>query len=395
MLSDADRELITAAVDGALDDRREPLFRALVADSAEAAALFHKLQGDARRLREARRVPAPPGLADCVVARVRDLPHTTPSSRRAAAQRPTWLTYAVAASLLLAVAAGSYWYVARSARDPEGRALRHALPTPQDPGGTEYAVVPRDRTPEVVPAPRAMVEPEIVAIAPRQAGREAAPTPRPFGFNDVIGSRPAVDPGTIAAADIRLPLRATVADLDRPEWKAKVAAELARDPAFRLDLFVHDPLRAAEVFQTAAQAAGVDLIVDATAQERIKRKLPTTWAVYTESLTADELAAFLAQLAARTRAADATPVFASAHLFPAQQPEQRELRELLGVDPLARNKPAARKDRTEKPTAILLGYSTGARVPPALSKEVKTYLDRRDERKPAAVPLLIVIRPVS
>ena len=397
MLTDADRELITAAVDGALDDRREPAFRALVADSAEAAALFHQLQGDARRLRESRRWPAPASLAEAVTAGLRDLPRATPSSRRPAARRPSWLTYSVAASLFLAVSAGSYWYVAQTVRDPEGRALRKALPTPTDPAGSEYAVVPREKPPEVVAAPRAVAEPLAVAVAPRLTGPEAAPSPRPAGPGDVIGSRPAVEPDAISTVEVRLPLRATVADLDRPDWKARVAAELGRDPAFRLDLFVHDPLRAAEVFQAAAKAAGVDLIVDAAAQDRIKKKLPTTWAVYTEALTADELAGFLAHLAARTRAADPTPVFASAHLFPAQQAEQRDLRDLLGVDPLARNKAAAaqKKDRAEKP-AIFLGYQPmGVRVSPGASKEVKAYLDRRDDRKPAEVPLLIVIRPVS
>src|SRR6266542_1505408 len=108
MLTDADRELITAAVDGALDDRQEPAFRALVADSAEAAALYNRLQGDARRLRESRRVPAPADLAEEVTASVRNLPRATPSSRRPAARRPSWLTYSVAASLFLAVSAGTY-----------------------------------------------------------------------------------------------------------------------------------------------------------------------------------------------------------------------------------------------------------------------------------------------
>src|SRR5207302_7741950 len=116
----------------------------------------------------------------------------------------------------------------------------------------------------------------------------------------------------ITTVSIRLPLRATVANLDQPAHRARLAAELGRDPAYRLDLFVHDTVRAAEVFQAAAKAAGVRLTVDPVAQERIKKKLPTTWAVYTEALTADEAAAFLAKLAAQARAADPTPVFASA-----------------------------------------------------------------------------------
>src|SRR5438128_10549390 len=105
MLTETDRELITAAVDGVLDDRQEPAFRSLVAESAEAAALFHKLQTHARRLRELRRVPAPAGLTDAVLDRVRAEPRAVPSThRRAAAARPGWAVFAVAASLFLAVA---------------------------------------------------------------------------------------------------------------------------------------------------------------------------------------------------------------------------------------------------------------------------------------------------
>lgn len=410
MLTDADRELITAAVDGALDDRREPAFRALVADSAEAAGLFHQLQAHARRLRELRRLPAPLGLADDVRVRVRGLPDIIPSTRRrVVAGRPSWLTYSVAASLFLAVTAGSFWYVGQAGREPEARALRRALPATTGGSETVAAVVPQGTPVEVIAAPRAVTA---VAVLPTPLFPEAAPTPRSVASGDVVGGSPAVESAALTTIEVRLPLRATVADLDRADLTARVASELARDPAFRLDLFVHDPLRAAEVFQITAKAAGLDLVVDAAAQDRLKKKLPTSWAVYTEALSAEEIAGFLAQLAARTKAADPTPVFASAHLFPAQAPEQRDLRDLLGVDPGLgkRTKAAVPKSVSsgtidqvtsalqktgDKPAIFLSFHPPAARMPAGASKEVKAYLEGRGERKPAAVPLMIVIRPVS
>jgi hypothetical protein len=412
MLTDADRELITAAVDGALDDRAEPAFRALLAESAEAAALFSQLQAHARRLRELRRMPAPAGLAAGVADRVRTETRAVPSThhRRAAAARPGWALFAVAASLFLAVAAGSFWYVAQNGSNSEAVAHRKALPNPSPSTGNEYAVVPVAKPVEVAAAPREAGDREAVAVAPRELGPEAAPLPRSVNA-DVVGSPLVAVPEAFTTIEVRLPLRANVADLDQAEWKARVAAELARDPAYRLDLFVHDTLRAAEVFQAAAQAAGVKLTVDAVSQERIKKKLPTTWVVYTEALTPDEAAAFLARLAAQTRSADATPVFASAHLFPAQGTEQRDVRELLSVDLGLTKRPKAGGPKSvasgtadqvtsalqkgEKPAILVSYHPTNARMSPLVSKDVKNYVETRGERKPNAVPLVIVIRPVS
>ena len=51
MLSDRERELVGLAVDGELTPATEPAFRALVAGSAEALALFHSYARQARRLR--------------------------------------------------------------------------------------------------------------------------------------------------------------------------------------------------------------------------------------------------------------------------------------------------------------------------------------------------------
>lgn len=411
MLTDADRELITAAVDGALDDRIEPQFRALIAESADAAALYSQLQGHARRLRELRRVPAPSGLAGVVVARVRSGPPTVaPSRRRAAAARAGWAAFVVAASLFLAVVAGSYWYVQRTGSDrtPVAHLIPHSPATP--PNGDTILRVPDHEPIEVAAAPRAAGSDEALAVIPPEVHSETAPLPRPVS-DDVIGSPLLAKSTAFKTVDVRIPLRATVADLDQQAWKARVAAELAHDPAYRLDLFVHDTLRAAEVFQASAAAAGVNLTVDSIAQDRLRKNLPTTWVVYTEALTPDEAAGLLARLAAHSRDADPTPVFASAHLFPAQATDAHDVRDLLGADlgVLKRPRVAGPKSvaagtadavtaallKGERAAIFLSHLSFNGRLLPGAPKDVKAYLGTRGERKPATIPLLIVIRPVS
>jgi hypothetical protein len=239
---------------------------------------------------------------------------------------------------------------------------------------------------------------------PGEVSPEAAPLPRPSGIGDLIGSRPLVPTTPFESIEARLPVLVSVSELDRKELLDRVVAELGRDPAFRLDLFVRDVPKAATTFRMAARAAGLAVVVEPTAQDRLRKKLPTALATYTDSLTPEEVGKLLAGLARRDRADMSGPVFTTAHLVPAQAAEQRDLRDLLGVDvgpgkrkavgPKPLSTPAVgEKDKAAKP-AIMLTYLPAAfRVSPTASKEVRAFLDGRAERKPAGVLLLVVIRP--
>jgi len=101
---------------------------------------------------------------------------------------------------------------------------------------------------------------------------------------------------------------------------------------------------------------------------------------------------------------------ATAHVIPAQQAEQRDLRDLLGVDPGLWKRPKTAlkpisantvdqivanllKGKAVERPALLMTYSpANARSAAATSKEIKSFLERREERKPNAVPVMIVIR---
>jgi hypothetical protein len=416
MLTDAEYELITAAVDGELPPDREAAFHALLARNQTAATLFAHLKGDSRRLRGLPRRPAPPELASAVAARVVALPRATPHTiRPRATRRAGWAPYVVAASLLLAVTAASFWVSLTENADDAGRfAQQQRLPRPHDPTDRHASTspaVPAEPVPELGPSPRRVLpegghDASRLATLPRsvEVGPESAPIPRVAGVGNLSGS-PLLD--TVAPFDsieTRLPVLASVSDLDRNEVRDRLVAVLGRDPAFRLDLFVKDVPRAAEAIQSAARAVGVDVTIEPTARDRLRKKLPTALAIYTDALTSDEVARFLAVLAKRDRSKASDPVFTMAHLVPVQASEQRDFRDLLGVDLVPGKRKAigstplsspavGEKDRAAKPAIMLTYLPAALRVSPTASKEVKAFLDRRAERKPSGVPLLVVIRP--
>ncbi len=411
MLTDADRELVAAAVDGELTPATEPAFRALVAHSAEALALFHTLTMHARRLSSLPRRPAPPPLLPAVMAAVRDLPRAVPSQlapphRRTAAAR--WAVPVSAAGLFVAVAAGSFWLAAREFR-PDLRDVASGAntvePIPVPPSPFPKSVPEADAPIEVAPEPRQM--PAVRDAAVVAAAVEAAPMPRVQGDSDVLGGvRPEALPA-FAAVEARVPVLAAVAEFDRPEVHARLVAELVRHPVCRLDLFVRDTPRAAELFQAAARVARVTLTTDAALADRLRKKQPAAWAVYTEALTADDIAELCDALAAQARTAGGG--FGPAHLYPAGPADARDFRELIGVNrglwkrprtaqPLAADTAAqvttpARK--AVKPALMVPFQPVGQRPNPLLSAEVKAFWQKVEDPKTDAVPLLIVVRPQS
>jgi hypothetical protein len=411
MLTDADRELISAALDGDLSPAEEATFRRLLAESAEACALFRHLQADARRLRCLPAASAPARLADRVLARL-DLPIPT-TTRPAPAARVGWPGYAVAASALLAVTAGSFWLARPGADDTDAVAQRESLPRGADPNRQDDVgspAVPREAAPETISAPREAV-PSPRDFATRTP--EPAPLPRPAGTDTVVGSGLLTGPKPVETVQVRLPYLAPVADLDRADAQAKVVDELGRDPAYRLDLFTRDVLAGAEVFQAAARSAGLKVTVETVAQERLKKKVPpTAWAVYTDALTAAEIARLMAEVAVQNRA-DRTAPFTTAHLYPAQAAEQRDLHHLLGTDvgpwkrATADPKPVSagtagqlaaalqKSGKGAEKSALFLTYLPVRERASPKSPQIAAFVDRLGVRRPDTLPLLVVIRQAN
>jgi hypothetical protein len=428
MVTEAERELITAAVDGELSADRQAAFHRLLAESVAALGLYQLLCRDRERLRDLPRAAAPPALGDRVMGRVRGAGRPVVPSRRADPfWRPAWVPLGVAASLLLIVGGASFTYFQSRAFSARTSEQVHALPkvpphlesTP-DPGPVALSPVPAPNR-EVTPLPRSAAR-EVARNLPPTARTpvEVAPTPRASRITDVLTSPVGSEAAPFSAVQVRLPLLLPLADLDGEDGRRRIAGELVGDPAFRIDLFVSDPNRAADGLMAAAKRSGVSLGIDAVAHERLKKRLPFGWAVVTDALTPAEIAGWLAAARADADAAPAVPRLAGAvHVIPAGPVEQKEWRELTGAEPAwtksakadapSQPKPvtagtadqvagALQKGpagKVERPALLVTYLPREGRVNAAFSREAKLFTERTAERRPNAVPVVIVVRPAN
>lgn len=428
MLSPTQQELISAAVDGELSAEEKRAVRKLLETSPEALALYKKLKADRNRVRALPQAAPPAGLVASVMARVSAEPAQPahPARSRDRARTSVFGLVALAASLFLVITAASFaFFKARGATGETAKIApwvrdlpaAHDAPAPAVPSPTEtaplelvtldpFAVAHAD----VSPVPRVDAAPPL-AVA-------LAPTPRPI-VGDFNAAPLLTHLKPFARIDARIPFLRLVAEMSREETRHELADELARDPAFRFDVFVRDVALGADAFRNAARAAGVHVYADAATLARLKKRQTTSVVLYTESLTATELTSLFMALA--TEDTKFSPrVCDSLHAVPVSRTDESDLKAVLGLDvgvfkrPTGAN-PAGQggksgsksvsagtidqvtKALTTPPAekcAVLLAWQ-GTRTPPALSAELKAYLAKRGDRKPNAVPALIVIRTAN
>lgn len=428
--------LITAAVDGELSAPETRAFRLLVAASDEVRVLYAKLKSDSDRVRALPQVAPPADLQAKILARlatvtpaprVKPTPLAEPKPAPTAVpprRVPAWMQVAIAASVFLCLAAGSFALITNQAT-PKGAVAKNPwaniLPAAQD----SATAVPSPVTPNGErPDPDAVVRNNVMpAPAPRAVTRDTvaiAPEPRtvlPPDFH-TFPLVPKLSP--FERVEVRLPFLRPVADLGREDINQELLDELNRDPlAYKFDLFVRDPARGVEVFQHAAKASGLAVLADAATLDKLKKKQAHAIVIYTESLTPTELAALFAKLS--TEDAKFSPkVCDSLHAAPVVRSEELELKAILGVDaglfkrPVGTGTSGGAGQGTDKGVsagtidsvvksvtkgervAVMLTWQTTnaniLRTNPAMSAELKSYLTKRGERKPNAVPAVIVIR---
>ncbi|MFY7953209.1 MAG: anti-sigma factor family protein [Armatimonadaceae bacterium] len=410
MLTESEQLLIAAAVDGVLTPAEVTALDRLLASKPEAGRLFGQLKAQTARLAALPKRPAPKTLAAGVMARVRPI---TPA--RQLVRGRSWLPVAVAASLFVAVTAGSFLFF-RGNSPQIDQAQRDRLPpvgqvtvatnvstdepvafvkggTGEDglskPAGDDGAIA---KLPPQADAPPVLV---VQAAKPR--------TPEEI---ELLASALMIESKPLKQIDPALPLLFNALDLNQPDPQARLKNELAYDAGFRLNLFSKNTSAAVEQLQAAGKSLGVSVTVDGNTAERLKKPNALPYAVYVDCLTADELAAFFATLAKQT-AEQSRPetVLGTAHFVPADVTEQKDLKELIGLDWPVKPKAADSKGvsdgtlkevvasvkKSGEKSAVLVTYAN--RLNAAKSPEVRSYLDRRGERKGGTVPVLIVVRP--
>lgn len=429
MLHETQRELLTAAVDGELSARQELALARLLESSAEARALLRELRAVSQRLHRLPRHTAPPDLAAGIMDRIHP---ATPANPVRTRRLPRWehsLPYALAASVLLLAGLGSFWLTFTSQK-PRPTPHPHDFTQQKRPAHPPVEILPnRDvaatvaHSPEVLPLPRVATSPDrrMAQLPPESAlgsaghrPAEVAPPPRPMP--DWIGAAFTTRPAPLDRVEVRLPLFTAVAEFDRPDVLARMTDELSRESAFRLDLFSTDSAEAVQLLLAVGKEIGLTIRMEPMAHDRLKKKLPANWLLYTEALTGEDCVALAARLAVQARAqAGGVDRLLDGHFYPVRALEQKNLRDLFGVDlSLGKRPPAAKPEPVRSVTASTLsqiekslrGASRPGRLAicvldqpaylranPASSREIRQFLDDRGERKPGTIPLIIVIRP--
>ncbi len=459
-------QLLTAGLDGELSPAEFQQLRQLLESSAEAQRIFAKLQADSARLRALPAVPPPPGLKHRVMARIATLtspnvappgpapvpvtvagPARRPRAADRAAQRRSWLPYAIAASVFLLIMTSSFLYFLEQDTPATARSTRRTPAASrsgaEDPRWDDWLPIDTYPRPSVPLAPERATQPT-KPVSPRPLsngerpshspaeGLALAPEPRPVRA-PLVGS--GFIPDTqFDLVDVRVPFLQELVDFEREDTRSRFVTELSRDPAFRIDLFVRNPGRSVELFREAASASGVNVLIDANTNRLLAKRQITALAVYCESLTAAELAGLLSRLSFEDT--KVTPrVFGAVHVVPASTSDAADLKNLLGIDPGWFKRPNPDRpdlnlnEKSDKssahdpskplssgtadhivksvsggsnpsngPTAeklaVLCGWQpVASRTPPGSSAEVKQFLAKRGERKPTATPVLIILRP--
>ena len=427
------QELLTAAVDGELSHAERRMVDTLLRDSEEARVFHAQLLKDAEQLRNAPRQTSPDDLATSIMAMINDrcmrptpLPMRRRRTRREAAQFLPWFSVATVAVVLIAVSVVSYLFFETAQRGVFNRPNESAV----NPGNNQPKVdpaKPKQAEPkfeepllaELLPVPREAEPPAIVMNEPKIES-ELLPNPRVAGFED-LHATPVLPEGQLfKTVPISLSLLLPLKDLDQPYPKKQLRDELKKDEIFRLDLFCRDSTKAGELLQAALKSRGQQITVDALAHDRFKKRLKTEYVFFTESLTADEIALLLEALGSDDRKAEEKKAgegqFDKFLLTPFVNDDASELSKLLGVrrdalklpksritfDPrkslesntaaqLGSNLPKGSGSRTDKWTLIL---PNGPFADPKNSKEIKSFLEKRTERKPGTVTLMLVLRPL-
>jgi hypothetical protein len=393
-LTDAEVQLLTAAVDGELSTSDRPALARLLAQSPAAAKLHDQLLADRALLRALPVSACPETVFAAVMAQIQPI---TPAVR--VVRKPRWYPAAVAASALLLVGSGSFLFF-QSAENPRPTPVAKIAPEPiKKDAAVEVAVVPQ-AVPELVGPPA----PPLADVIVKTPMREELPVPRP-STEGVLASPPSAPPKPLSQVEIKLPLLRPVAEFAAPAGKAQLLAELPADGLVRIDIFSTEPGKALDVLAAAARAANWNWSLDALTAERQKAKLPVAYAILSDSLTPAELADLLSVAAT----SDNSNSLSLAHVLPPAAADFKDWKDLTGTEPATTKKAkpeprnisgstadqvasALRAAKAEKGLLALTYLPPANRVAPQLSKEVQQFQQKRGEKKPGTLSVLIVVR---
>ncbi|HVS37208.1 MAG TPA: hypothetical protein VMS17_16720 [Gemmataceae bacterium] len=432
MLPEWCRELLTAYVDGEMSASQRRRALRLLRRSSQARRLLQRLQSDSDALIHLPRVRPERDLSQPVLQKIGAQPTPLRRPRRIPAPRvyPAWIGAAAAAVVLCVLGAASYSFFAWIGHRATGSAVAQVPANPP-------AVVPPAKPPTADPdqsrGPSGDSDHKANPVVPAPAPpvdtvQRPQPAPNPPTTPD--RDEPIfTSPGMEAFPELQSILPATdvvstfkVRDVD----EKKLAGVFSKESAFHVELPVPDANRAFERLRGVLKAHHVELLIDATADARLRHPNPksqTNYILYTEDLTADDLVKLLQQLgaedkkAAEKKAGDG--IFDALVVHAMNENDHKVLKKLMGADlaPLAASNEAGpagvdpRKplsDQTGAQVAAALGQGKAGPKgatdhellvlpynpvqPKADSAEIKRFLDERKPMRPGALQILLVLR---
>src|SRR5262249_25807774 len=114
----------------------------------------------------------------------------------------------------------------------------------------------------------------------------------------VLGSGDEEIDGKFEQVEVALPVFFALSELVQPARREQLTGELGKARSFRIELTCRDATRAFGRLEPAFKAARLGLVIDATAQNRLKKpQWKTDYALFAENLAPADLGAILVQAA--------------------------------------------------------------------------------------------------
>lgn len=432
MLNERQLELLTAYVDGELNEAQRLQARKLQEQFPEARRLVEQLEQDADSLR---RLPVPPldrDLAPPILESIIRRPTIQPRRRAfsTASPFPAWAGLAAAAAVLLSLGAMTYLYFAAAFPGDQGEPIAHIQPN-DDIKEEELPEAPEPVTPKRESPPAKDTRPE---PRPESPSRLPAVAEKPLEKPETRPDRPIPPPLAAPSMEqfelkmvqIQPPTVLRLRELDQEHSRARLLAELGKEPFVRIELPCRNASRAFERVQSAGKEQ-MNFLVDQFAQTRLKNShMRTHYAIYAEDLTAEELTHLLKQIAAEDTKAAKHPSdvnFDRIVITRLVNGERKELTDLLGFDPTQpfSNRPlgplgtdpskplsdltaaqvaeklagqggsASSRSMTKLPGRNALVVSRYPQRGKSPSLEIKRFQDKRKPARPGTVQLLLVL----
>jgi len=402
----------------------------LLQRSAEARRLLQRLQADSRDLIH---LPAPRldcDLAPAILQKItagRLGPVRRLRRFASAPAYPVWIGAAAAAAILFTVGTASYCTFAAFLNRPAAPSVavhnqnNRPLAVPDTKAPDE---VRNDIAQTPVPDPLKKSKPDLTP--PPHEGdlaHQKTADPKPAAIPDKEepvftseGMEMFVELKSVVPT-LDVPATFKLRDLQQDAVHKKLVAELQKDSAVRLELPCPDGGRAFERLQAILKTHHVELMIDASAQRRLAKPLwRTNYVLYSEGMTAAELALLLQQIGADKHPGE----IPFDHLVVRRMTERdhKELSDLLGVDPVQikpsketgaigvdPRKPVSDQTAAQlaaalagqgragaKPEHMMLAMPYNPVRPRRDSAEVKRFLDERKPLRPGALQVLLVLR---